>query len=261
MPALSPTFRFVTKSLLGGLLLAGLVIIPVIASAQDAPTPGEKRMEIRQMMMATPTTLTFSANGEVSATPDMATISFGVVTQGSTASDALKGNNVRMNSVLAALKSAGIAEKDIQTSSLNLNPQYDYTDGQHPKLTGYQAQNQISVRVNDLKQTGPVIDTVIKAGINQVDSINFGLKNDDALLDQARQSAVKTLMQRAELYATATGMKVKRIVNLSEGGPSYVEPPRPVMMLAKRAADSSTPVAAGEMQMSVSVSATFELEK
>ena len=243
------------RSLAVTAVAAGLMAAPMIASAQAAPTP------VMMMTMPVPTTLSLSASGEVSATPDKATINFAVVSQGKTASEAMKANNVRMNAVMSALKSAGIADKDIQTSSLNLNPQYDYTDGQNPRLTGYQAQNQITVRINDLNQTGPVIDTVIKAGINQIDSITFGLKNDDTLLDQARQSAVAILMQRANLYAQATGMHVKRILTLSESDQSY-QPPRPMFAMAKRAeADSSTPVAGGELQLSVQVSATFELEK
>ncbi|MGA9659521.1 MAG: SIMPL domain-containing protein [Asticcacaulis sp.] len=241
------------KSLAVGTLLAGLSMTPALAQAQPQtqPMPG--------MMMPAPSTLNLSAAGQISATPDMATINFAVVTQGATASEAMKANNVRMNTVMSALKSAGIAAKDIQTSSLNLNPQYDYKDGQAPKLTGYQAQNQITVRVNDLSQTGPVIDTVIKAGINQIDSINFGLKNDDALKDQARQAAIATLTKRANLYAAAAGMKVKRIINITESNSDY-QPPRPMMMMKAERADSSTPVSDGELQLSVNVTAEFELE-
>ncbi|ESQ84543.1 hypothetical protein AEAC466_09330 [Asticcacaulis sp. AC466] len=239
------------KSFALGVLTAGLAVAPMMAAAQTTSTP--------VLMMPAPSTLSLSAAGEVAATPDMATIHFAVVTQSGTASGAMKANSVKMNEVMAALKAAGIASKDIQTSNLNLNPQYNYADGQAPKLTGYQAQNQITVRINDLNQTGTVIDAVIKAGINQVDSINFGLKNDDAVLDQARQSAVATLLKRANLYATATGMKVKRIISIEEGGPVYNQP-QPMMFRAK-AADASTPVSAGELQLSVNVSATFELEK
>ncbi|ESQ93950.1 SIMPL domain-containing protein [Asticcacaulis benevestitus] len=242
------------KSFALGALVAGMAAAPLMASAQAATqTP--------VMIMPAPSTLSLNASGEVSATPDMATINFAVVTQGSSASEAMKGNNVRMNTVMAALKDAGIAAKDIQTSSLNLNPQYDYTDGQAPKLTGYQAQNQITVRVNDLTRTGPVIDAVIKAGINQVNAITFGLKNDEAVLDQARQAAVATLLKRANLYAAATGMKVKRIITIDEGGPVYNQPQPMMMSMRAKSADSSTPVSSGELQLSVNVSATFELEK
>jgi uncharacterized protein YggE len=252
MPAIkSALLKSFARQAIWGALSVGLVAAPLMANAQTQSTP--------VLMMPAPSTLSLSANGEVSAAPDMATINFAVVTQGNTASDAMKANNVRMNAVMASLKSAGIAAKDIQTSNLNLNPQYDYTDGQAPKLTGYQAQNQVTVRINDLSQTGPVIDAVIKAGINQVNAINFGLKNDEAMTDQARQAAVATLLKRANLYAAATGMKVKRIISIQEGGPVYNQP-QPMMFARAKAADASTPVSSGELQLSVNVSATFELE-
>jgi uncharacterized protein YggE len=162
---------------------------------------------------------------------------------------------------MAALKAAGIDAKDIRTSSLNLSPQYNYdTNGGQPKLIGYNAQNQVTVRVNKLDATGTTIDAVLAAGVNQIDGITFGLKDDATALDTARQSAVKTLLQRANLYAAALGMKVKRVQNLSESGGMY-SPPMPMMtMRMEKAADQSTPVSSGELQLSVNVSATFELE-
>jgi uncharacterized protein YggE len=241
--------RILFKSLAATALIA-VFAVPAFAAPDGPPPPAPM-----------PTTLSLTADGQVSTAPDMATVSFAVVTQGKTASDALKANNGRMNAVPAALKSAGIAAKDIQTSNLNLNPQYVYKDNLPPTLTGYEARDQITVRVNDLSKTGPVIDAVIAAGINQVDSISFGLKNDDAVLDQARQQAVATLQQRANLYAAATGLKVKRILTIEEGAPQTWQPPRPMMMAKAAAMDNSTPVSAGELQESVTVSATFELEK
>ncbi len=208
------------------------------------------------------TTLSLSVEGEVAAAPDMATISFGVQTQGKSAAEALKANNTRMTAVMAALKAAGIAAKDIQTSSLNLNPQYTYGNNVPPTLNGYQASDQISVRVNDLSQTGPVIDQVVKAGINQIDSVTFGLKNSDAALDQARQSAIAALSQRANLYAAATGLHVSRLVTIEEGARQTIMPPRPVFAMAKMAgADAATPISEGELHLSVTVSATYELAK
>ena len=211
---------------------------------------------------STATTLSLSVEGEATATPDMAAVSFGVQTQGKTAADALKANNARMTAVLAALKAAGIAAKDIQTSSLNLNPQYTYGNNVPPTLNGYQASDQITVRVNELGQTGPVIDQVVKAGINQIDSVTFGLKNSDAALDQARQGAIATLSQRANLYAAATGLHVTRLVNIQEGSNQTIVPPRPMFAMAKMAAaDTATPVSEGELHLIVTVSATYELAK
>ena len=237
-------------------LLAMPFAVPMAAYAQPAVT----LPPAVSLNMNTPSTLNLSAQGDVTAAPDMATISFGVVTQSGSASGAMKANNIKMNQVLAALKSAGIDAKDIQTSNLNLSPQYTYNDnGAPPKLNGYNAQNQVSVRVNKLDQTGAVIDAVIAAGVNQIDSIGFGLKDDDAALDAARQAAVKTLMQRANLYATALGVKIKRIQTLSESTNDY-SPPQPRAMMMMKSADASTPVAAGELKLSVTVSAVFEIE-
>lgn len=228
----------------------GLLAAAPSVQAQSLPAP---------ISATTPTTLTLSATGTQTATPDMATIRFAVVTQGSTASEAMKANNTQMNAVMASLQKAGIDTRDIQTSSLNLNPQYDYQNGQAPKLTGYQAQDQITVRVNDIKRTGPVVDAVIKAGINQIGSIDFGLKDDSALRDAARKAAVAALQQRARLYADAAGMKVGRLLTLEEGAEASTQPPRPVMMMAKAASDS-TPVSEGQLEISVPVTATFILD-
>ncbi|HWU48892.1 MAG TPA: SIMPL domain-containing protein [Asticcacaulis sp.] len=213
---------------------------------------------LAQAAAPAPTTLSLSATGTETAAPDMATISFAVVTQAATASEAMKANATQMNAVMASLKKAGIDKSDIQTSSLNLNPQYDYQNGQAPKLTGYQAQNQINVRVNDTTRTGPVVDAVIAAGVNQISNIDFGLRDDSAVRDQARKDAVAMLMQRAKLYADAAGMKVGRLMSLEEGAAVSVQPPRPMMMM--KAAADSTPVSEGQLEISVPVSATFELQ-
>lgn len=231
-------------------ILATTALAAVLAAPAFADTPAPNA-----------TTLSLSVEGEATATPDMATVSFGVQTQGKTAADALQANNVRMTAVMTALKNAGIATKDIQTSSLNLNPQYTYGNNVPPILNGYQASDQISVRVNDLSRTGPVIDQVVKAGINQIDSVTFGLKDNNAALDQARQSAIATLGQRASLYATATGLHVSRLVTIEEGEHQSVVPPRPMFAMAKMAASTATPISEGELHLSVTVSATYELAK
>lgn len=243
--------RALFKSIALTVAAAGLLIAPM-ASAQTAPAP---------VVMAMPTTLSLSVTGEVSVAPDMATVNFGVVSQGKTAAEAMKAGNVRMNAVMSALKAAGIAAKDIQTSNLQLNPQYNYANNQAPKLTGYEARNQVTVRVNDLDKTGPVIDAVIGAGVNQIDQIGFGLKDNGAVLDQARQKAVATLNQRAALYASATGLKLKKLLSIEEGSAPSYHPPMPMLQARMKAEDASTPVSAGELQQSITITGTFELEK
>ena len=236
--------RFATLAAIAALAAAPLAT-PVFA---DTPGPNA-------------TTLSLSVEGEASAVPDMASVSFGVQTQGATAAAALQANNARMAAVMAALKTAGIAARDIQTSSLSLNPQYTYGNNTPPVLNGYQASDEVSVRVDNLAQTGPVIDQVVKAGVNQIESVTFGLKNTDAALDQARQSAIATLGQRAALYAAATGLHVSRLVSIEEGQHQSIVPPRPMFAMAKVAAPAATPISEGELHLSVTVSATYELAK
>ncbi|HWE45094.1 MAG TPA: SIMPL domain-containing protein [Caulobacteraceae bacterium] len=208
--------------------------------------------------------LTLSAYGETHAAPDLATITLGVTSQAKTAQAAMRANADRMSGLVAALKRQGVAEKDIQTSNLNLQPQYDYhqgvssASGQPPTLTGYQASNDVSVTVYDLARLGQTVDAVVAGGANQVSGISFGLKDPQTTEDAARVQAVQRLQREAALYAKATGLHIKALRNLSEGGGYTPSPVRPMMMSAKVAAP--TPVEAGQLDLRVDVSATYELE-
>jgi uncharacterized protein YggE len=246
------------KSLLSALALS--IALPGIAMAHDAPTGTD--------IAVGNTLLSLSAEGRVARAPDLAVFTAGVTSQGKTAAEALSANSADMNRVIAALKKAGIADKDIQTSNLNLNPIYapqrTMPDGQvvpaQPQIVGYQVSNQVTVRQRDLKGFGRVLDTLVAAGANQINGPSFELDQPDAATDEARTIAVKKARARAELYASAAGLRVVRIVSISESG-GYA--PQPMMVNARMAMDSfggaPTPVAAGEVSMNVSVSMTFEL--
>lgn len=206
------------------------------------------------------TLLTVSTNGESTRVPDIAIISAGVVTQAPDARAAMTANNVSMTKVVAALKKAGIAERDIQTSNISLNPQYRYRENQIPELVAYQAQNNVTVKLRNLAKSGDVIDALVTQGANQVNGPTFSLDKPDAANDEARIDAMKKARARAELYAKTAGMTVKRIVSISEGG-GY-QPPYPVPVAAMKAemADAaSPPVSPGEVGMNVSVTVVFEL--
>jgi uncharacterized protein YggE len=208
------------------------------------------------------TTFNLSAFGETLVAPDMATINLGVQTDAATAAEALKANGARMNQVMAALKKAGIVERDIQTSNLNLSAQYAYEQNQPPKLTGYQASNQVTITVRDLAKLGAAVDATVDAGANTVNGVSFGLSNPKAAEDAARLEAVKALQAKAELYGRATGYKAVRLVNLSEGGGyTPAPPPMPVFAMAKREMADATSIAAGELRVRVDVSAIYEVSK
>ena len=212
---------------------------------------------------AAPPTLTLSAEAEVQAAPDIADIGAGVVTQAADAQAALAANSTQMTRVVAALRKAGIADRDIQTSGLNLQPQYRYEQNQAPILTGFQASNRVQVTLRDIKGSGKVIDTLVKEGANQIDGPNFRIDKPEPLLDKARAEAVRKARARAELYAQAAGLKVKRITSISEG--FQQRPPMPMPRMASAdsiqvSAAAAPPVAPGEVGLVAQVTMTFELE-
>ena len=232
-------------------LLAGAMFVPAAtASAQVTTT------------LATPisgTRLDISATGEATRVPDIAIISAGVTTQAATATDALGQNATRMERVRAALKRAGVADRDIQTASISLQPQYKYVENQAPILTGYQASNQLSVKFRDIRASGKILDALVGEGANQINGPNLTIDHPEAALDEARGKAITTGRARADLYARALGMRVIRVISVSESGGYSSPPPQPIMARAQMA-DAKTSIDPGEQQLQISVAMAFELQ-
>lgn len=207
------------------------------------------------------TLLSVSASAEASRTPDVATISTGVTTQAADANTAMRDNASQMDKVMAALRAAGIAARDIQTSGINLNPQYKYVENQPPAIVGYQASNTVNVKVRELAKLGKVLDTLVAQGANQINGPSFGIDKPEAALDEARIAAVKKAQAQAQTYADALGLKIRRIVSIGEGGASLPRPPMPMLraMSADAGYAKETAVAPGESSVSVSVEMVFEL--
>lgn len=208
--------------------------------------------------------LTLSAEGETHAAPDRAVITLGVGARADTAADAMRQDAARMSAVMAALRAAGLADRDIQTSDLSLNPEYarglsSPGGGDQPlKLTGYAADNQIAVTVRDLARLGSVLDAAVAAGADHVDGISFGLNAPKAAEDTARRAAVAALRDKAELYAAAAGLHLGRLMALSEGGGYQPGPVRPMMMRANLGA-APIPIAAGDLDVRIEVNGDYEL--
>ncbi len=243
--------------------LAALLLTSAAAAAPAQPAPSALGgPAMTPGLMYRTTSLNISATGEVKAAPDMAGISLGVQSQAPTAAEAMSQNAARMTRIVAALKRAGAADKDIQTQGLNLSAQYAYEQNVPPRLTGYQASNEVTISVYDLARLGQTLDAVVAVGANQINGVSFGLKDPHAAEDAARLKAVQALQAKAQLYAGATGLRVGRLVNLNEGS-NIFQPPRPQAMAAFRTAQAapSTPVEAGELDISVTISGVFELEK
>lgn len=244
-------------------LMLGGALTAAVALGAAAPTMAQTLQPGAIQMMQPAPSLNLSAYGEVKAAPDMATISFGVQTEAATAQEAMRDNATRMTQVMAALRRAGIAERDVQTSGLNLSAQYDYVQNEPPKLRGYQAVNRVTVTINDLSKVGTTADAVVAAGVNQIDGISFGLKDPSAAEDRARQLAVRALQAKAQLYAQALNVQLAGIRNLGEGGGYSPAPPQPMFAARAMAMESrdSTPVAAGELTVRVDITGVYDIAR
>lgn len=222
---------------------------PQIAAAQEAQVSAPPVQG---------TLLSVSAEGKSTGRPDMATINLGVTTEAQSAQAALQANATRMNALIAALRRSGIAERDIQTSNVSVNPQQVYQEGQPPRITGYQATNTVTAKIRTIANTGRVIDSAVAVGGNTINGVFFSYQDPDAQLDAARRDAIREARRRADLYASALNMHVVRVVAVSEGG-GY-SPPVPMPMAREMAvAQDATPVQPGEIDTTVNVSVTFEL--
>ena len=214
-------------------------------------------------MLARPingTRIDISATGSVSRVPDLAIISAGVVTKSATASGAIADNASRMERVRVALKRAGIAERDIQTSSINLNPDYRYQDNQPPVLTGYQASNNVSVKFRDIRNSGAILDALVAQGANQINGPSLTIDKPEAAYDEARTKALAAGKARAEVYARALGMRVIRLLSVSESGGYRPPVPTAMMAQAERSADAKTSIDPGSQDLEVTLAMTFEAQ-
>ncbi|MEY4981928.1 MAG: hypothetical protein RIR62_194 [Pseudomonadota bacterium] len=203
-------------------------------------------------------TLTVTGEGMAEATPDLATISMGVTTQGDSAAAAMAANTAALQAVMDRLVAAGIEARDIQTSNLSLNPNWTQSaDGSQSVISGYIASNQVTVRVRDVAKVGPVLDAAVADGANTLNGISFGLQDDSALREEARTEAVADARARAQTLAGAAGVQLKRIVSIAEGG--GFAPPQPMYRM-EAAMAGDVPVAGGEVGVTASVTVIYEIE-
>jgi hypothetical protein len=196
--------------------------------------------------------VTVTGEATVAAAPDMALIRIGVTSQGKNARVASDANAKEMTAVLAAIKETGVADKDIQTTSLSLQPQYDPNKTGAARLIGFTANNQVTVKIRDIGQLPSILDRAISAGANEMSGIEFVVSEQSKLLDKARTEAIDDARRKAELYATAAGMKVGRVMSISEEG--AVPPPRAFQAMRAGAA-----VAPGEQTLRAVVTVSYEL--
>jgi uncharacterized protein len=229
-------------------MMRALSLVAVTAAALGSvPAFAQERM---------PSLITVTGEGEVAIVPDLAITSGGVTTTGKTAREASEANAKTMTAVMAALKAAGIAEQDVQTSRLALYPVRDNKSSEL-RITGFQATNQVSIKIRDVGKVADVIDRVVAAGANDISGIQFVVSSPSKPLDQAREAAMADARRKAEIYARAAKVTLGAPVSISEEG---AVAPGPIMMRQARAAEA-TPVSAGEQIQRISVSVSYELTR
>ena len=197
--------------------------------------------------------VTVTGEATVAVAPDAAVIRIGVTSQDKTAREASEANAKQMTAVLAAIKDTGIADRDIQTSRLSLQPQYDANKSGNARLTGFQASNQVTVRIRDIDKLATVLDRAIASGANEMSGIEFVISEQSKMLDQARDDAIADARRKAELYAKAAAARIGNVVSISEEGPA----PQPRPMQAMRA--GAVPIAPGEQTLRAVVTVSYEL--
>ena len=229
---------------------ATALAIMVIAAVAAAPALADDRARAQ---------LTVTGQGEAHAAPDMATITVGAVSEAATAAEALEQNSAQVSAAIDALKAAGVEARDIQTNGFSVQPRYvnDREANSAPRIDGYRVSNSVMVRVRQLDTVGSLLDTLVKAGANDIGGISFGISDADALQDEARVAAVADARHKAELYAEAAGVKLGDIRAIDESGGGFPGPQPVMRMKAMEAAPA--PIEAGEQTITASVRVVYEI--
>jgi len=199
-----------------------------------------------------------SVSEQVDSAPDTATFSTGVETRAKTATEALRENSIQARAVINRLKSLGIAEKDIQTTGINLRADYDYDQqSRENRFVGYVVSNQVSAIVHDLPKLGEILDAIVSSGATNLNGPSFSISDDSKLKDLARERALASAKARAMTYARSEGYAGVRILSISEGMSHQSEAP----MMRMESAAASPPVAPGQVGTVVSLSITYEMTR
>lgn len=201
-----------------------------------------------------------SVSEVIETAPDTATFSTGVETSAPTASAALRQNSAEVAKVIAQLRKLGIAEKDIQTSGINLNAEYEYIQAtQKNQFKGYRVSNQVQVKIRDIAKLGAIMDSVVVLGATNINGPWFSINDDSALKIEARARALANGQAQAESYAKASGYSSVRLLSVAEGISGRSPGPRPMMKQTFDVEASSVPIAPGQIGTAVVLSLQYEM--
>jgi uncharacterized protein YggE len=207
-----------------------------------------------------PPAISVTGEASVSVAPDLAQLDAGVASDGKTAKEASEANNAAMAKVLAALKGAGVDEKDFQTSRLSLQPQYSQNRAGPSPIVGYRASNRVTIKLHDVNKVASVIDALVGAGANDIGNVGFTVEHPSKLLDEAREKAVADARRKAETYAKAAGVALGAPLSIAEeGAPAPIFRAK-MMTAAPMAMAAPPPIAQGQETLSVTVSVTWAIQ-
>lgn len=242
-----------SKLALTALLLAAAVLAVMVfglfanAPAQAAEEPEQKK------------TLSVSGQSKVSASPDMATISLGVVTEGKDAKETQKTNAASMDKVITAIKAAGIKADDIRTVNYSMYPKYDYNkETGASKIIGYTVSNSVNVTVRDLEKAGSIIDAAADSGVNTSSNISFSLSNYEDFYNEALKKAALAAKKKADSISGALGITLKAPISINEGGGYSPLSNYAVYDMKEMNAGAATPIQAGSIEITANVSIVYE---
>ena len=232
------------------IIAAGLMFTAPAAFAQQAPASVPK--------------IVVSGEGEATVPPDLALLSLSVMREAKTAREALDANTAAMAAVIAAMKSSAIADRDLQTGTIQISPRYNYTnkdDGsQTAELVAYQVTNTLSVRVRDIAKTGEILDKAVTLGVNQGGGVTFTNTDASKTLTEARKKAVADAIDKAKTLASAAGVTLGRVLEISDQTMRAMPMPMEARAFAAAPAPArDVPIQRGENSYSVQVTVTFEL--
>jgi uncharacterized protein len=201
-----------------------------------------------------------SGEGTVKRAPDRAWVTIAAESRAKTSREAQRMNAEAMSAVMAKLKGSGLSGDAVQTSAIDLQPEFDYASGRQT-LRGYVARNSVQVRVDDLPKLGEILDAAVGAGATSVTGVRFDLRDRAAAEREALQHAVEDARARASAAASGAGMRVERVVKIEEQRVESGPPPRPmVMTMRAEAATPQTPVAPGELEIKSMVTLTAAIK-
>jgi len=206
-------------------------------------------------------TLDVTATGTIKVIPDLVIIRAGVSSEAKVANDAMVANAALISSVFQELKNAGIASTDINTSQLTLSPKYSYNDKRSPKVTGYQAQNNLTIRTKNLGAVGVTLDALVRSGINNIDTVQFTLEDSSQAEKDARGQAIDNAVSKAKFMADRAGIRLGKMVSFTENGSRSYDTDEIIVTASRKSSSPAiTQVSAGERNISVTVNMSYLLE-